>query len=310
MSSPGSTDDYGPVLNGTIWLLTALAACFLILRAYLKLRSRRALWWDDYVLIISLITLVASSALQSVCVSLGFGKHNADIPAAEFQSILLLGNAAGFASILAAMWSKTSFAMTLLGVSKGWAKCFIWFIIISVHIVLGANATIQWIQCWPIEKYWEQTIPGKCWPRLVLIEYNIFAAGYSGTMDIVLSLLPWRLLRNVAINKKEKIRAIFALSLGIFAGITSYLKIITIPAIGSNDIIDAVGLLIFGTAESAITIMAVSIPVVRTVLLECQDSRRQLIQGIEGKLDDSTDSFSGVEEGKKPEAAIDARLSR
>ena len=75
-------------------------------------------------------------------------------------------------------------------------------------------------------------------------------------------------------------------------------------------IVDAVGLLIFGTAESAITIMAVSIPVVRTVLLECQDSRRQLIQGIEGKLEDSTDSFLGVEEGKKPETALDGRLSR
>jgi len=38
---------------------------------------------------------------------------------------------------------------------------------------------------------------------------------YSGTLDIVLSLLPWKIVWNVAINKKEKIGALVAMSFGV-----------------------------------------------------------------------------------------------
>jgi len=47
------TDDYGPQLTYTIWLLTALAAVFLALRIFCKLWRHRSVWWDDYILIAS-----------------------------------------------------------------------------------------------------------------------------------------------------------------------------------------------------------------------------------------------------------------
>ncbi len=40
-------------------------------------------------------------------------------------------------------------------------------------------------------------------------------AVYSGALDIVLSLLPWKIVWNVAINKKEKIGALIAMSFGV-----------------------------------------------------------------------------------------------
>jgi len=45
--------DYGPQVNFTMWLLTALAAMFLALRLYCKFLRHRGLWWDDHVLIAS-----------------------------------------------------------------------------------------------------------------------------------------------------------------------------------------------------------------------------------------------------------------
>jgi len=38
---------------------------------------------------------------------------------------------------------------------------------------------------------------------------------YSGALDIVLSLLPWKIVWNVAINKKEKVGALIAMSFGV-----------------------------------------------------------------------------------------------
>jgi len=48
--------DYGPQINFTIWLLTALSAAFLALRVYCKFLRHRGLWWDDYILIASWVT--------------------------------------------------------------------------------------------------------------------------------------------------------------------------------------------------------------------------------------------------------------
>lgn len=45
--------DYGPQVNFTMWLLTALAAMFLALRVYCKILRHRGLWWDDHILIAS-----------------------------------------------------------------------------------------------------------------------------------------------------------------------------------------------------------------------------------------------------------------
>lgn len=41
------------------------------------------------------------------------------------------------------------------------------------------------------------------------------AIAYSGTLDIVLSILPWKIVWHTTINKKEKLGALFAMSMGV-----------------------------------------------------------------------------------------------
>ncbi len=43
---------------------------------------------------------------------------------------------------------------------------------------------------------------------------------YSGALDIILSILPWKIVWKVAINKKEKIGALIAMSFGVLCGST------------------------------------------------------------------------------------------
>lgn len=95
----------------------------------------------------------------------------------NINKVSLFSYTAGFFSVLATCWSKTSFASTLLRISNGWMKGFVWFIIISVNLVLGINATVQWVQCWPVEKLWYTSIDGRCWSPKVVQHYNIFVAG-------------------------------------------------------------------------------------------------------------------------------------
>ena len=51
--------DHGPKLNYAVWILAAVSTLFLSLRVYCKLWRNRLLWWDDYVLIMSWVSLSA-----------------------------------------------------------------------------------------------------------------------------------------------------------------------------------------------------------------------------------------------------------
>ncbi|KAK0647991.1 hypothetical protein B0T16DRAFT_455501 [Cercophora newfieldiana] len=264
-SSATDLEDYSLPLNVTIWFLSGIATLFLTLRLYAKIWRKRPLWWDDYVLIAGWLSLILSCAFLTVCTHFDLGKHGEKIKPKNLSPLLKYSYFAGFFSILAAVWSKSSFAITLLGFSQGRTRKVIWFILISINIVMGGNALLQWIQCWPVPKLWLGG-EGVCWlkfPKARAI--NTVVAVYSGTADIVLALLPWKIIWNAKIRRSEKLGALFAMSMGVFAGAASFSKILTLVAIGNADMITLVSLYIVATAEGAITIMAASIPILRAL---------------------------------------------
>lgn len=59
-----SLPNNGPKVNTAVWCLFAFATIFLGLRVYCKFRRNRGLWWDDYVLIASWVSLF-SAAIES-----------------------------------------------------------------------------------------------------------------------------------------------------------------------------------------------------------------------------------------------------
>ncbi|KAK1989140.1 hypothetical protein LZ30DRAFT_755536 [Colletotrichum cereale] len=269
-------DDYGPRLLFAVWALVSVSGGFIGLRLYCKFSRARGLWLDDHVLIASWSALLALCAFVTVDVSYDFGKHNWDVAPDNWPWLLLYANLGGSFSIIAAAWSKTSFALTLLRItresSEHWMKRLVWFIIISINIALGLNVLFTWIQCWPIEKTWRSATPGTCWRKSIPVNYNIFAASYSGALDIALAILPWRIVWGLTMTKREKLGVLVAMSMGVCAGAVSFIKIRTLAAIASSDIIDTVELVIWGAAESAVTITAASIPILRALFRDAEPS--------------------------------------
>ena len=89
----------------------------------------------------------------------------------------ILSMAAGFGSILAASWSKVSFALSLLRISSGRVRVMVLVIIVTTNLVFGALGLMQWIQCWPVARSWDSKTPGKCWPSYIFQGYGAFASG-------------------------------------------------------------------------------------------------------------------------------------
>ncbi|GAW17624.1 hypothetical protein ANO14919_070830 [Xylariales sp. No.14919] len=264
-----SHDNFGPSVGACVWALAALAAGWLALRIYLKSRKHWGLWWDDHFLTIVIIArqicIVLSNISTSVAISLGWGQQPYDIPPHTWSHILLALLISGAFSILAAAMSKTSFALTLLRISSGWVKYTVWFAILTTNAAMGLSLIFNWVQCTPVEKNFNLSVPGSCWPRATLIGYNSFSVAYSGAVDILLALLPWKIIWNMDMSRKERFGAICAMSLGIFAGTIALAKIYSLIGTFQGDLNSSVQLTVLAIAESAVTIMAASIPILRAL---------------------------------------------
>jgi len=110
-------------------------------------------------------------------VNLGLGKHLSNVDPANLESIGLLSNVASTFSMLAAVLSKTSFAVTLLRITTGYIKTIVWVIIAVMNIAMGLAALFTWIRCDPVRKTWDPMTPGTCWDSNAMMIYSVFAAG-------------------------------------------------------------------------------------------------------------------------------------
>ncbi|KAH8728456.1 hypothetical protein GQ44DRAFT_675821 [Phaeosphaeriaceae sp. PMI808] len=252
------------------WIVTSLSAIFLGLRIYAKLSRRRGLWWDDYILIISWVLALMQAICTTVWVSYGYGMQAQDINPENIPILNLLGNIIPTFTVVAASLSKTGFAVMLLRFTNPMIKKLIWFIIVSMNIIMWLAALFFWISCTPIRKIWYTTIDGTCWDMNSLEIYVIFASAYSAAMDFILSLLPLILLWNIQIKIEEKIGVIVAMSMGFFAGVVTIVKTVYIPQGYADGYISdkSAQITIWSLVEPTVTIIAASIPVLRVFLKE------------------------------------------
>ncbi len=124
------------------------------------------------------VTILVSTAFLAEGIrNYGIGLHYSDMDPEKMPTQALISYVAGFFTILGTIWSKTSFSITLLRISTGRLRWLVWFIIISVNLVLGVSATIHWTQCWPLQKLFYYNMEGTCLPLHVVQSWQIFASG-------------------------------------------------------------------------------------------------------------------------------------
>ncbi|PSR90350.1 hypothetical protein BD289DRAFT_354458, partial [Coniella lustricola] len=261
----------GPEVIAVVWTLAMVAACFLAARIYSKRRGHKGLWWDDMLLMASWVMLALFAGAITYCVQVGVGSHvnSSNVKQTPVQLCTII---ATVFSVLGAAWSKTSFALTLLRITRAsnsrilyWG---IWVVAVSLNAVLSFNALVWFVYCSPSAGAWNAKIHAQCWSRLVVVDYTRFAAAYSGAMDFVLAVVPWAvILRLRSIPLREKMGVAMGMSLGVFAGCTATMRAITVGALYSGDYTyDEGQLFIWTGAEIAMTIVATSIPILRTLV--------------------------------------------
>ncbi|TLD33715.1 hypothetical protein PspLS_00016 [Pyricularia sp. CBS 133598] len=272
-------ENLGPKADAVSWTLVAFTTIFLLLRLYCKWLKSNRLWWDDWLLILSYMLFVTAGVIFSVNVKHGMGVHVCELAVTrpqELSTIALLSLVTGAISIMATIWSKTSFALTLLRITEDkWLKITLWTIVAVLNVSMSISAILTIVQCNPVQKSWDIFVDGYCW-REAFSSYSVASAIYSGLTDVALALLPWTVILNLQMKLTEKIGVAVAMSAGVIAGAASFVKASHIPELSRGDFsYDGYPLVVWSAAEVALTIMAACIPVLRVLIRDVKNASKR-----------------------------------
>ena len=272
----------------------------------------------------SQVALVVQVAILTKQLDYDLGRHIWDLTTTEYTDDFELLGLIGLTSIVCGMaWSKTAFAVTLLRLSEARLRAFLWFVLLTINLFMMGGVLVRWLQCWPVQRGWDPTATGSCWDETISINISIATAGlspetalplspavatkaradgpavYSGAMDLVLAVLPWTIIWKLPMQPREKFGTALAMSMGVFAAATAFVKSAKIPKVAAGDFTcefrfpergcgweggggrhtnpllsedEVSDLLIWGVAEVVTTIIAASIPVLRVLVLEAAQS--------------------------------------
>ncbi|GJD04139.1 integral membrane protein [Colletotrichum higginsianum] len=305
--------DPAPRVVASIWAMISVSTVFLLLRVYCKKVRTRGMWIDDHILIASWVFLLVSTVLTTELMRLGFGKATDFVPHMHtLSSVNVVTNNVALAL------SKTSFAVTMLRITSGGQRVFIGFLTVSMNVVLATGAVAVWKAACdrPADAY-EAVLPGSCWRVQDSVVMAMVANGYSALVDFILSLLPWSIVWGLGMKRHEKVGVAVAMSLGIVAGLVGVVKVVHIVTIADGaDIPYRLSLLfIWGQAEPNVTIVALSIPVLRVLFSEMYATSKQGGRG--GYMKSNNQSgfpseigMNTLEEGRRIEEESSQRVLR
>ncbi|KAL4865996.1 hypothetical protein BDV12DRAFT_173690 [Aspergillus spectabilis] len=260
-----------PTVKAVMWLMSGVPLVFVILRLYVRLHLKRVFGWDDLIVVVAVGCLLGYAAVCHAAADVGLGRHIQYV-ALNPQHLIDVARYSSISQTLAIMacaLGKTSFAVTLLRiVIARWMTYLLWFIIITMNIVNTLAAIFVFVQCKDPRTNWDKSIVSKCWPTDVFTNYSLFVGAYSGAQDFLLALLPWTIVWNLQMRKKEKIGVAFAMSLGIFAGTAAIVKTTYLVKLSAKADFtwEMVPLLNWAAVEDGLTIIAASIPTLKPLL--------------------------------------------
>ena len=93
----------------------------------------------------------------------GLGRHSWDLEIQDPSKFVILISSRATITLTSLGWTKTAFAVTLLRLTAGMARAFVWFVIASLNVMAIVSALVPWIQCKPLAKTWDGAVPGTCW---------------------------------------------------------------------------------------------------------------------------------------------------
>ncbi|KDN67724.1 hypothetical protein CSUB01_10646 [Colletotrichum sublineola] len=253
--------NYGPLISVIIWFFCFFCGAFLALGRYAKLSQGKKLWWDDCIVMFSWTCLFVESIITQMSINIGFGRHYYSIhPQANLLTIALYASVGASVSCFASATSKVASGVTLLRLTSGWYKVFVWFAVVTLTVFMLPSASITWLKCHPLEKNFNRQMEGACWDKSITLNYGILSAAWCAFMNFALALIPWKLIWKMRLERHDKICVCFALSLEWLPGVCVIRGVYLVQLEEGDFFFNGKDVTIWTAVETATAIIGSSIP--------------------------------------------------
>jgi hypothetical protein len=190
-------------------------------------------------------------SLAIASVAHGWGKPSTSFSPANLKETLRLQFALQTVWIITYGLVRLSVACSLLryGFDKSWRWPL--YFIMGLQITISSSyIVIQFAQCTPISSNWESISGAKCWNIKPIVNYSwaiacmcsyevqellLMTTAIYITTDLILSLMPIRLIRTLNRSTSEKILISMLMALGLLATAIACAKMTTFIKFGQGD---------------------------------------------------------------------------
>ena len=116
---------------------------------------------------------------------------------------------------------KSSICITLMRITQRKIYLNILRGLVILSAALSAVGLIVILnQCHPLDRYWDKSVPGTCWPPIIATALSYAASASNVITDLSVAAIPFFLLRHVQMRSKLKLYVKLILGLG-FLCVTS-----------------------------------------------------------------------------------------
>ncbi|OCL14332.1 hypothetical protein AOQ84DRAFT_264172, partial [Glonium stellatum] len=233
---PGPDVDHAPKLLGVTGTLYVVALLLWGTRIHSRLRPIPRLGWDDHIITLGIMVALIGWGFFIVSIAHGVGRHNFYVDPTD-QAIAqhwLFASQVPWA--IAMMLTKISIACMLLRIKRSKAWLAFLYAMIAIQIASGiASIVFQLLQCIPLRALWDPSVSGARCTKAESAYASIYAnAAISIITDLIFALLPITFIRKMQRPLRDKIVLSALMGLGIFATITSIVKLTLVKHYGST----------------------------------------------------------------------------
>lgn len=206
--------------------MTALSSIVVCLRFYVRI-TVTSFSFEDWLMLAGWLVNLGHNASIIVLAHCGIGSHDDIITVGMMYKMGLWTIIWQFLYVLDGALIKSSIIWTMLRLAKDTKKIYrqiLWALFALAWIVWQISWPMAIFQCKPVSAAWGE--PGDCTSgQQVILNGSYFVSSANIFTDISTALVPAFLLRHIQIPKKAKIATVGILSLGVFAGVATAIRI-------------------------------------------------------------------------------------
>ncbi|KAI1767732.1 hypothetical protein GGR53DRAFT_87706 [Hypoxylon sp. FL1150] len=256
-----------PSLDNNAWSLSVVAIILVGLRIWCRCNGNRRLWWDDYLLVISLALIISCAAVFTGLMNQTY--NPTDPMLLSKPGTILYLSIFHVLSALSQGFSKTSIVLTFFRLTSGIWKISLCVSIFVFDAILFSHTISAWIRDCDADGDQAFRLPSPCIPAEEAWFLKCLIPALSFFFDVFLIVLPWKIVKSLRLQKHEKTLLAVSMSLGVVAGTAALVRfVLWIRLEDQPDDVQLryqLDLVLWNYIEPAVAIIAATLPMLRTL---------------------------------------------